>query len=48
VGAYHTVIDGHHRVAAEWARGATHVKSRVLTGVTPVFQNSDELMLRPD
>ena len=47
VGAYHVIADGHHRLASEWARGATHARARVLSGVTPLFQNANDLMLRP-
>jgi hypothetical protein len=46
-GQYHVIADGHHRLAAEWAKGNTHAKCRVLTGLTPTFNNSADLLVRP-
>jgi hypothetical protein len=46
-GPYHVIADGHHRLTAAWANGETHLKARVLSGVTPVFANDDSLMFKP-
>jgi hypothetical protein len=47
VGHLHVLADGHHRATAAWAKGATHMTVRVLSGVTPVFQNGTGLLLEP-
>ena len=47
VGKLHVLADGHHRATAAWAKGATHMRVRVLSGVTPVFQNGTGLLLEP-
>jgi hypothetical protein len=47
VGKLHAILDGHHRAAAEWATGKPYLMARVLTGVTPQFANSAELMVKP-
>jgi len=44
---YNVLADGHHRATAAWASGATHMKMRVLTGVTPTFENGQGLLLQP-
>lgn len=47
VGKRHVLLDGHHRVVKSWASGESHVKMRVLSGVTPMFANPPELLVRP-
>jgi hypothetical protein len=47
VGPHAVLADGHHRAAAAWAHGATSLKARVVTGITPTFQNADGLLLKP-
>lgn len=44
---YNVLADGHHRTTAAWASGSTHMKMRVLTGVTPTFENGQGLLLQP-
>lgn len=46
-GNYYVIGDGHHRLAADWARGEGRVKARVLSGFTPIFNNGHDLMIRP-
>jgi hypothetical protein len=48
VGKQHVLADGHHRAVAEWSKGAAHLKARVVSGVTPTFDNGDELTVRPE
>ena len=48
VGKHNVLADGHHRATAAWASGATHLKARVLSGLTPSFANHDGLLLEPE
>lgn len=47
-GSRFAIADGHHRFTRAWAKGDTHLLSRVVRGVTPVFQNTDSLLVAPD
>ena len=47
MGGHHLLLDGHHRSTSDWAAGKTHETMRVLSGLTPRFQNSSDFLLRP-
>lgn len=47
-GKHFVVADGHHRLAAAWARGETHSNARVLSGVDLTFDNGDGFFVHPD
>jgi hypothetical protein len=47
VGDRHLVLDGHHRCTEAYCKGETHDKMRVVSGLTPRFQNSPDLLVRP-
>lgn len=46
-GQYHLIKDGHHRCTDAWCKGETHAKMRVVSGLTPRFQNHAGLLLQP-
>jgi hypothetical protein len=47
VGGRHVILDGHHRCTEAWCKGDTHAKMRVLSGLTPRFQNPPSLLIHP-
>ncbi len=47
LGGRHLILDGHHRCTEGWCKGESHMKMRVVSGLTPRFQNPPSLLIHP-